>query len=70
MSDDVVEQLRALKSRRSDILAMLDLERNRQRLDYVSVQKDIKNHIYFLERSFVSLTEEINRTVRSSSIWR
>jgi len=70
MPDDIVEQLRALKGRRDDIRAMLDLERNRQRLDYVAVQKDIKNHIYFLERSVVSLTEEINRTVRSSSIWR
>lgn len=69
MPEKVVEQLKALKSRREEVLMMLALERSRHLTDFVSVHRDIRNHIFFLEKSVVGLGEEINRMVRSSSIW-
>ena len=66
----IVEQLSALKTRRQEVVKMLALERSRLDCESLGVQKDIKNHVYFLERSVLGLTEEISRAVRSSCIWR
>jgi len=66
----IVEQLSALKTRRQEVVKMLALERSRLDCESLVVQKDIKNHVYFLERSVLGLTEEISRAVRSSCIWR
>jgi len=66
----VLEQLQALKARQREILSILALERSRLSGDVAPVQRNIRNHIVFLERSVASLTEDINQTVRSSSIWR
>jgi transposase len=74
LSPDVVDQLRALKRRRHEIREMLSAER--ARLDqepsaiHSAIPKDLKGHIFFLERSFAAISEEISRTVRSSSVWR
>jgi transposase len=70
MPDKVVEQLRLLKTRRQEILSMLAQERSRQGTNFIPVYRDVRSHIFFLERSLVTLGEEINRMVRSSSIWR
>ena len=66
----IIDQLAALKKRRQDVLKMLTLVRARLDSDCLIVQKDVKNHAYFLERSIAVLAEEISRTVRSSCIWR
>src|SRR6184192_3565168 len=66
----VVEQLQALKARQREIISILALERSRLNGDVAPVQRNIRNHIFFLERSVAALTEDINQTVRSSSIWR
>jgi len=66
----IIDQLAALKKRRQEVIKMLALERARLDSDCLVVQKDIKNHLYFLERSVAVLAEEISRTVRSSCIWR
>jgi transposase len=68
--DTLVEHLRALKARRELVLEMLALERTRTETEFVAVHRDLRNHIFFLERSAFSLNEEINRLVRTSSIWR
>jgi len=59
-----------LKARQREIMSILALERSRLNVEVAPVQRNIRNHIYFLERSVASLTEDINQTVRSSSIWR
>ena len=70
MPEKVVELLKAIRARRQAVLMMLTLERDRQETDFAPIHRDIRNHIFFLERSVVALGEEINRMVRSSSSWR
>ena len=70
ISANVVEQLQALKARQREMMTMLELERSRLNTHVISVQRSVRNHINFLERSAVSLAEEINQAVRTSSIWR
>ena len=69
LSPSVLEQLQALKARQQDIMDVLELERSREHVDVVPVQRNVRSHIHFLERSIALLNEEINQTVRSSSIW-
>jgi transposase len=66
----VLEQLQGLKARQQEIMDMLQLERSRQDVEVVPVQRNVRSHIHFLERSLALLNEEVNQTVRSSSIWR
>src|SRR5215467_5274902 len=68
--ESLVEHLRALKARRDFVLEMLSLEQSRAESEFVSVHRDVRNHISFLERSAFSLNEEINRMVKTSSMWR
>jgi transposase len=70
LPENLIEHLKALKTRRQEVLNTLAVERNRQDTEFVSVQRDIRSHISFLEKSVLALTEEINRAVRSSSMWR
>src|SRR5687768_8722355 len=63
MPEKVLEQLKALKERRRGVLKMLDLERRQQETEFVPIQRDIRNHISFLERSVIGMGEEINRLV-------
>jgi len=67
---NVVEQLQALKARQREMTSMLELERGRLTTHVISVQRSVRNHVIFLERSLASLAEEINQTVRASSFWR
>ncbi len=70
VASNVVEQLQALKARQREILSILELERSRLNTEVAPVQRNIRNHIFFLEKSIACLTEDINQAVRSSSIWR
>ncbi len=69
MPAHLVETLKILKARRREILDVLALERSRQEIPCAAVQRDIRNHIGFLEKGVVALGEEINRAIRSSSMW-
>src|SRR5213592_41797 len=66
----VVEQLQALKARQRELMSILAVERSRLNTRVPAVQRNIRDHIYFLERNIASLGEEINQAVRSSSIWQ
>ena len=66
---EFVQQLKALQTRREDILQMLAAERKRSGAESTVVMKDLKNHIYFLEKSIVTIDDEISRTVRASRLW-
>lgn len=67
---NILEQLQSLKARQQEIGCFLDLERSRLDTEIVAVQRSIRSHIHFLEKSLGMLHEEVNQTVRSSSIWR
>ena len=63
---EVVQQLKALRSRRRDVLSMLMLEQGRLDSAPASIQRDIRNHIHFLERSIPLIDDEISRSVRAN----
>ena len=63
---ELVQQLRALRSRRLDVLNMLMLEQGRLDSAPAPIQKDIRNHIHFLERSILLIDDEISRSVRTN----
>ena len=65
VSPELVNHLKILRSRRLDVLSMLALEQRRLDVAANSVQKDLRNHIHFLERSVVLIDEEISRSVRA-----
>jgi transposase len=63
---ELVQQLQALKSRRLDILSMIAMEQRRLDNASGSVQRDIRNHLQFLEKSVSLIDDEISRSVRAS----
>ena len=66
---EFVQQLKALQTRRDEVVQLLALERQRSDTESAIVSKDLKNHIYFLEKSILAIDDEISRTVRSSRLW-
>ena len=67
---EIIQKLKELRARRSDILKMLALERDRLCRASSVVRKDLQRHIEFLEKSIGLLDQEFSRTVRLSSAWR
>jgi transposase len=67
---EVVQQLRDMRKRRHDIAQMVALERSRLNGAVTVVQKDLQAHLQFLEKSLQVLDDQVNRTIRYSTIWR
>ena len=61
-----IQHLKTLRSRRVEVLQMMALEQGRIPMSPPSIQKELKNHIHFLEKSVFGIDEEISRTVRLS----
>jgi transposase len=70
LPDELIETLKHLRTRRQNILQMLLLERRHLSEVPLSLRNDVQRHITFLEQSLATLTQEFNRTVRSSAAWR
>jgi transposase len=70
MPDDLVKKLVELRTRRHDVMQMLNLERSRLPEATEILRKDLLRHINFLEQSIAMLSQEFSRTVRSSAVWR
>jgi transposase len=70
LTDDLVQQLRHLRTRREDVLSMIALERSRVDDAPLIVQKDIQQHIHCLVRSLSSIDDQFSRTIRMNRIWR
>jgi transposase len=66
---ETIEHLKSLRRRREEVLQMLTLERGRLENESAFIQKDIKTHIYFLEKSALVIDDELSRTIRSSRLW-
>lgn len=62
--------LSALMMRRRQLIEMLTAEKNRLRAAARAVRPSIQEHIAWLERRLADLDGDLNRTVRSSDIWR
>jgi transposase len=70
LSDELIEKLKYLHTRRGNVLEMLLLEKNYLASASTCLRNDILRHINFLEQSITTLNQEFNRTVRSSVAWR
>jgi transposase len=70
LPEELIETLKHLRTRRHNILQMLILERRSLAEVPLSLRSDVQRHITFLEQSVAALTQDFNRTVRSSAAWR
>jgi transposase len=70
LPDDLIQKLKELLTRRSDVNHMLLMEKARLEAASDVLRKDLQRHIGFLEQSLTSLNQEFSRTVRFSAAWR
>ena len=70
LSEEVIQQLKDIRTRRGQVLEILVLERGRLHTAPTVLQRDIQNHLQFLERNISNLEDQLNRTIRYSPIWR
>lgn len=63
-------ELQALVSRREQIQDMLVAEKNRMDRAPQAVRAGIKKHIAWLEKRLAALDDDLDRTIRSSPVWR
>jgi transposase len=62
--------LEALTSRRAQLIEMRLTEQNRIELAHPSIQKEIKQHVAWIERQISKTEDEIERQIRESDTWR
>ena len=70
LPDATLRELRALTTRRHQLMKMLTAERNRLRIASQRVQPQIKDHILWLKRQIKDMDKELRNSIRSSPLWR
>ena len=70
LPDATLRELRALTTRRHQLMKMLTAERNRLRSAAQRVQPQIKEHILWLQRQIKDLDKDLRDSIRSSPLWR
>jgi transposase len=70
LKTEEAQQLEALLSRRRQILQMLTAEKNRLHTAPAWIRKDIQIHIRWLEKSLDKFTQDLDRLIKQSPIWR
>jgi transposase len=70
LSPEVIGHLDNLQKRRRELQNMLESEKVRLSLVCPAIQREVQNHIIFLEKTLTLLSEQFNRTVRFGRIWR
>jgi transposase len=70
LKDKETQALTALMTRRRQLGNMLVTERNRLGTAPVPVQKDIKDHITWLEKRLKDLDDNLDSTLRNSPVWQ
>jgi transposase len=70
LPDAQMELLRALVTRRHQVVEMLTAERQRLASVPPAIQGLIQKHIAGLEQELTHLEEELDRTIRQSPLWR
>jgi len=69
LSDEQSKQLKALTTRRRQIIEMIVSEKNRLRLCNKVTQTGIMEHIAWLEESLKKLDEELAYAIQNSPVW-
>ena len=70
LPDATLRELRALTTRRHQLMKMLTAERNRLRTASQRVQPQIKGHILWLKQEIKDLDKDLGDFIRSSPLWR
>ena len=70
LPDVVTLELRALTSRRRQILEMIGAENNRLEMTSKAVRKSINAHIGYLEQALERANQELDRAIEQSPIWK
>jgi len=70
LRDAEAEALSALLSRRRQVVGMLTAEKNRFHAARPSVQRGIRQHIVWLEKSLARLDDDLGGALRESPLWR
>lgn len=70
LKDEQTRALNALMTRRRQLQQMLITEKNRLTAAPSPVHKDIQTHITWLEKRLKDLDDDLDRSLRESSLWR
>lgn len=65
-----LQHLRALNSRRQQLIDMLTAEKNRLQDAHRSMHKQIRTHIKWLQKRIDSISADIDKTIRLTPLWR
>lgn len=70
LPDEFEQELKALMSRRRQLIDMLTQEKNRLRRTTKRFKAEIEEHIRWLEGRLKELDEDLEDIIRSSAVWR
>ncbi len=70
LPDATLRELRALTTRRHQLMGMLTAERNRLNTASPRVTPQIKDHILWLKRQIKDLDKDLSDSIRESPLWR
>ena len=70
LKDEETQRLRALLVRRRQLVDMLTAEKNRLSRAQLRIQKDVKQHIAWLEKRIAKTEGELAAAIKASPIWR
>ncbi len=70
IKDKQTQLLAALNARRRQIVDMLAAEKNRLHTAPQANQKNIREHIKWLEKNIKQINKDIQKTIRESPLWR
>lgn len=68
--NDDTQALTALINRRRQIIDMITAEKNRLGSSHVSVKKDIKETITWLEKRLAEIDKELSKTISQNKVWK
>jgi transposase len=70
LPDETQQRIEALLVRRRQLLGMVTAERNRRRRAPTLTRAEIDEHIAWLQVRVEAIEDELNKTIRSSPLWR
>lgn len=68
--NDDDQELTALITRRRQIIDMITAEKNRLGSSHVSVKKDIKETISWLEKRLAEIDKDLSKTISQNKVWK
>lgn len=70
LKDEATQQLNALLVRRRQLVDMLTAEKNRVSRAHPRTQKDLKQHIAWLEKRIAKTEDELGAAIKASPVWQ